>query len=231
MRAGAFAAKSGFSLSLLFLVSGNLQAQEETTPAQGDRGPAAIEQGTPPNTGNLQHFDDLWRQRWRASTGKVSATATPNMTPLPNTRRPFIAAGSCPGGCGEAASCCDCSKSLGAQPGQPCCIPCSGGFTACCVIGGGAGCIPAGTCCSDADCKGGQQCSRPGGTCSCPTGQTLCGGTCTNTKVDPNNCGGCDNQCPDIPRESKCCAGGCVQCPNGGGGTSYPLASTFLALQ
>jgi hypothetical protein len=210
MRAGAFAAKIGFSLSLLFLASGNLHAQEETTPAQGDRS-VAIEQGMPPSTGNPQHFYELWRQRWRGRSGKVSARATP----LTNIRRPFAEAGACPGGCPGGASCCDCSKSLPPSPG--CCITdCGAGFTACCIIGGTAGCIPAGTCCSDAECSGGQQCSRPGGTCSCPTGQTLCGGTCVDTKSDPSNCGACGSQCnKDLPTESKCCAGACVQCADG----------------
>ena len=30
----------------------------------------------------------------------------------------------------------------------------------------------------------------------CPAGLTLCGGVCTNTLFDPNNCGGCGIVCP-----------------------------------
>jgi hypothetical protein len=50
-------------------------------------------------------------------------------------------------------------------------------------------------------------------TCSCPSGQTLCGGTCINAGFDNNNCGSCGNKCG---AGTKCCSGACVFCPLGG---------------
>jgi hypothetical protein len=52
-------------------------------------------------------------------------------------------------------------------------------------------------CCDDSDCAGqpGTFCS--GGQCvtGCPNGQVLCGASCVTLSSDPNNCGGCGNQC------------------------------------
>jgi hypothetical protein len=67
-----------------------------------------------------------------------------------------------------------------------------------------------------ADCTGGQVCQttdKPFPTCSCPSGQTLCGGTCINAGFDNNNCGSCGNKCG---AGTKCCSGACVFCPLGG---------------
>jgi hypothetical protein len=43
---------------------------------------------------------------------------------------------------------------------------------------------------------------------------TICNGNCTNTQVDPNNCGACGEQC----QSSETCSSGSCQC---GGGTRY----------
>jgi hypothetical protein len=112
--------------------------------------------------------------------------------------------GTCTGGCGEAASCCDCSKSLGGGPG--CCLACGapGSPTAstpkaCCRVGGGAGCRLPDSCCSNADCTGGQICQvtdKPYATCSCPIGQTFCSGQCVDTGFNDLNCGVCGHKCP-----------------------------------
>jgi hypothetical protein len=115
-----------------------------------------------------------------------------------------------PGVCQPGESCCDCSKSIGAPTDHPCCTRCGGIFHACCVVGGTTQCIGPDTCCTDADCTGGQVCSQVGGQCSCPTGTTLCGGKCAVTRTDPNNCGACGNACSPGDR---CCAGVCVSCP------------------
>src|SRR5689334_3249061 len=56
----------------------------------------------------------------------------------------------------------------------------------------------------------------PGGVCPCPAGQTRCGTACTNTGLNPANCGGCAGAggvaCPD-PTPGTCegaaiCRGG-----------------------
>jgi hypothetical protein len=43
---------------------------------------------------------------------------------------------------------------------------------------------------------------------SCPTGETLCAGECTNTKIDELNCGLCGNVCP----LGKACINGTCSC-------------------
>jgi hypothetical protein len=42
---------------------------------------------------------------------------------------------------------------------------------------------------------------------SCPTGTTFCGGACTNTLADKNNCNGCGTVCPGA---QTCVAGACM---------------------
>jgi hypothetical protein len=46
---------------------------------------------------------------------------------------------------------------------------------------------------------------------SCPSGQTVCNGTCVNMSTDPKNCGKCGNTCASGSCESGVCAG----CPSG----------------
>jgi hypothetical protein len=46
----------------------------------------------------------------------------------------------------------------------------------------------------------------------CPSGQTSCNGTCTNTDLDLNNCGSCGNECPN----ANPCVGGLCHSPDGG---------------
>jgi hypothetical protein len=48
----------------------------------------------------------------------------------------------------------------------------------------------------------------PGG---CPAGLSNCGGTCTNTRYDPRNCGGCGMVCGD----TTFCVNGACSCPAG----------------
>lgn len=65
-----------------------------------------------------------------------------------------------------------------------------------------------------AACEGGKSCLS--GQCNCTGGQIACGGTCTNTQTDNNNCGGCGIACA---AGQRCSAGSCVcdgtSCPNG----------------
>jgi hypothetical protein len=41
----------------------------------------------------------------------------------------------------------------------------------------------------------------------CPSGDTVCGGRCTNTQVDGSNCGGCGQVCPSgaLCETGSCC--------------------------
>jgi hypothetical protein len=53
-------------------------------------------------------------------------------------------------------------------------------------------------------------CSKDEGTTdagACPSGQTSCGGKCTNVKEDPENCGACGTVCPTF---SICDLASCV---------------------
>jgi hypothetical protein len=61
-----------------------------------------------------------------------------------------------------------------------------------------------------------------GGTCACPAGQTMsngmccpsgqtgCTGTCVNEQIDPNNCGGCENECAPDGSAPLCVGGVCT---------------------
>jgi hypothetical protein len=49
------------------------------------------------------------------------------------------------------------------------------------------------------------------GTCACPTGQTCCANTCSNTQYDPRNCGGCGIVC----QPTTFCVNGTCSCPTG----------------
>jgi hypothetical protein len=63
----------------------------------------------------------------------------------------------------------------------------------------------------------GETCS--GGSCvcgaaGCPGGPTMmcCGGVCTDTSSDQNNCGVCDNGC--AVGTQRCGGGNCINCPD-----------------
>ncbi len=62
-------------------------------------------------------------------------------------------------------------------------------------------------CRHDSQCSFGQKCVQ--GHCQCPTGQTLCGSTCTQIFDDINNCGGCGKACAPGQR---CVNGVCISC-------------------
>jgi hypothetical protein len=49
------------------------------------------------------------------------------------------------------------------------------------------------------------------GACGCASGQTSCGGTCTAFESDVRNCGGCGNDCTQLPHV----AGGSAACVSG----------------
>jgi len=53
-------------------------------------------------------------------------------------------------------------------------------------------------------CAAGQACQA--GSCVCPNGGTLCGGTCIDTRTSALNCGGCGKVCPG---GTTCSAGVC----------------------
>jgi Stigma-specific protein, Stig1 len=126
-----------------------------------------------------------------------------------------LAVADCPGGCGSGQPSSSCCVVTAPDGTQQCFGGCSGSTPkACCPGGFTAGCGAADSCCTSAECTGGQICQvtdKPYATCSCPAGKTLCGGQCTNTMLDFNNCGGCGNVCP--ASTDKCCAGQCVSCP------------------
>jgi hypothetical protein len=61
------------------------------------------------------------------------------------------------------------------------------------------------SCATAVTCTGGETCQN--GACACPsTNPNLCGGTCTNTQTDANNCGTCGNACTG---GKSCVAGTC----------------------
>jgi hypothetical protein len=51
-----------------------------------------------------------------------------------------------------------------------------------------------------------------GGKCACGSGTQTCGGKCTDTSTDKNNCGGCAKACPSV----AVCNGGKCACPASG---------------
>ncbi len=75
------------------------------------------------------------------------------------------------------------------------------------------------TCAGNSDCYGPTQ-SCQGGVCAntCPSGQVLCGGTCTDLTTNYMNCGSCGAACPSIVNgQGACVAGSCQvkQCNSG----------------
>jgi hypothetical protein len=98
-----------------------------------------------------------------------------------------------------------------AQPG----LSCSNAGTCQCT---GAGFRQCGNtcaqveCCADPDCNtvGGDVCNN--GRCGCPAGQVDCGNGCTDTAIDPLNCGSCNSSCIDPDGFQFTCAGGQCQC-------------------
>ncbi|WP_181234177.1 choice-of-anchor L domain-containing protein [Enhygromyxa salina] len=64
---------------------------------------------------------------------------------------------------------------------------------------------PLGSVCEAGDCNPGCTDQQP-----CQNGFSCCGGECENLADDPENCGECDNLCPDFPNaEDLCTMGGC----------------------
>jgi hypothetical protein len=70
-------------------------------------------------------------------------------------------------------------------------------------------------------CSGGFSCQN--GTCVCPSPKTACGGFCTDTSSDSNNCGQCGKMCPS---GTTCQQGDCYPKPmNCGACTSGPTST------
>lgn len=63
------------------------------------------------------------------------------------------------------------------------------------------------------------------GTCSCPTGQELCGGACVNRQSDSNHCGACGNRCilGNVCSQGVCTCPG-ASCPTSVAQTDRPWA-------
>ena len=60
----------------------------------------------------------------------------------------------------------------------------------------------------------------------CPAAQTQCGGSCTDTSLDPNNCGGCGTKCAagEVCSGGTCsttCGSGTTKCGGGDAGAVY----------
>ena len=73
-----------------------------------------------------------------------------------------------------------------------------------------------GGCASGVRCKGkccavGATCATKGGGCTCPAGQTECGGVCRDLTTDMANCGVCGNACA----QGASCVGGQCVCQSG----------------
>ncbi|EDM80847.1 hypothetical protein PPSIR1_28093 [Plesiocystis pacifica SIR-1] len=72
---------------------------------------------------------------------------------------------------------------------------------------------PLGSVCEEGDCVAGCTDEQP-----CQDGFTCCAGDCQDLLNDPNNCGDCDEVCPDFPNaEDLCTDGGCMmgECEDG----------------
>ncbi len=54
--------------------------------------------------------------------------------------------------------------------------------------------------------EGSTSCGCDGGPCSCPAGDTACGGSCVDLTTDPNHCGTCTGSCAST---SACSASSC----------------------
>jgi hypothetical protein len=108
--------------------------------------------------------------------------------------------------CGAGQACCNgLCVDTGADPRN------CGGCNVFCVDGT---VCRAGTCVRDGGCGMGPACSR---------GSTCCGASCSNTQVDPANCGACGNLCT---RGQTCVAGRCTFQMGCGGGPPCPNLAT-----
>lgn len=80
-------------------------------------------------------------------------------------------------------------------------------------------------------CSGGTTCQN--GQCVCPSGLTLCAGTCVDEQADNGNCGGCANACSSQPPSTAACtAGRCIMTlfvgASGVGGVVVDATSVYL---